>query len=176
MNETLYAFRFDPLASGATAGDTIDIAYIRFYADEKAAQAFAQAEDPSLAPKANTYKIDFAVDGHMIYSTTYTDDGAPFDEPAVPHIPGKTGAWEPYSLENGGDLIVNAIYTDVHVEPEVSFVQTEAPTSQAQTEPPESPTQPTENERGCGALLSALPLSIFLIPALVLTKRKEDAQ
>lgn len=172
-NETLYAFRLDPLASGAKAGDTIDIAYIRFYADEDAARAFAAEEDPSLKPTVTTYKIDFVVDGKIIYSTTYTDDGAAFDEPGVPHVPGKSGTWEPYSLENGGDLVVNAVYTDVWEEPEAPVIE---PATEAEAEAQTTATETTiENTEagGCGAIVAGLPLTLICtVPYLI--KRKEE--
>ncbi len=171
-NETLYAFRLDPLASGAKVGDSIDIAFIRFYASEDDARAFAAEVDPTLKPKVTTYKIDFVVDGKVIYSTTYTDDGAPFFEPGVPQIPGKSGAWEPYSLKDGGDLVVNAVYTDIWTEPATPDI--EPPTQPEQTTQAE--TQPTEQpEQGCGAaILSLLPLAMLCaLPCMI--KAKEDA-
>ncbi len=173
-NETLYAFRLDPLASGAKAGDTIDIAFIRFYASEDDARAFAAEIDPSLKPKVTTYKIDFVVDGKVIYSTTYTDDGAPFSEPGVPPIPGKSGAWEPYSLENGGDLVVNAVYTDTWTEPAVpDIVPATEPESTQESHTEQSTEQSTES--GCKAALVALVPSALLCALPCLIKRKEDA-
>lgn len=38
----LYAFRFDPLASGATAGDWIDVQYIKFFASRSDAEEYAE--------------------------------------------------------------------------------------------------------------------------------------
>ena len=173
-NETLYAFRLDPLASGAAPGDTIDIAYIRFYASEDDARAFAAAEDPSLKPKVTTYNIDFVVQGKVIYSTTYTDDGAPFAEPGVPYIPGKSGAWEPYSLTEGGDLTVNAVYTDTWSEPDLPNIAP-AETTGESTADPEPATEPTVEspDSGCGALISFLPFVLLCaLPCLI--DRKED--
>ena len=174
-NETLYAFRLDPLASGAKAGDTIDIAFIRFYASEDDARAFAAEIDPSLKPKVTTYKIDFVVDGKIIVSTTYTDDGAPFAEPGVPQIPGKTGVWESYSLEQGGDLTVNAIYTDVWTEPELPVM--EPITEQGSTQPAENePSTQETPQSGCGAVLCTLVPALLLCSLPCLGKRKEDAR
>ena len=186
-DETLYAFRFDPLASGASAGDTIDVAYIRFFDNEQTARALAVAEDPSLKPKANTYKIDFLVEGKLIYSMTYTDDGTPFQEPVVPHVPGKTGAWEPYSLKNGGDLVVNAVYTDVWTEPQAPIIEPETepetkPETQATTmvpateQVPPSTEQANDAQQGCGSVAPVLVPIALLFLALPLCKRKEDAQ
>lgn len=177
-NETLYAFRLDPLASGATAGDRIDIAFIRFYASEDDARAFAAEVDPSLKPKVTTYKIDFVVDGKVIYSTTYTDDGAPFFEPGVPEIPGKSGAWEPYSLEDGGDLTVHAVYTDTWTEPALPDVAPAITEQDSTAKPVESMQESTENtdtNKGCGAALAAFLPFALLCALPCLTNRKEDA-
>ena len=175
-NETLYAFRLDPLASGAKAGDTIDVAFIRFYASEDDARAFAAEVDPTLKPKITTYKIDFVVDGKVILSTTYTDDGAPFAEPGVPYVPGKVGTWEPYSLDKGGDLVVNAVYTDTWTEPPLPDVapgaQPEQTTQSAplQTDVPSDP--PAQN--GCGAYICALLPVALLCTLPCLIKAKEE--
>ena len=176
-DETLYAFRFDPLASGASTGDTIDVAYIRFYASEDDARAFATAEDPSLKPRVNTYKIDFMVEGKLIYSMTYTDDGAPFNEPVVPYVPGKSGAWEPYSMTAGGDLVVNAVYTDVWVEPELPAVEpiTEPETTAPDTAAPEQTSEPAPQEGGCNSAALAL-FPVALLGIALIFKRKEAAR
>ena len=176
-NETLYAFRFDPLASGAKAGDSIDVAFIRFYAGEDEARAFAALIDPSLKPTVTTYKIDFVVEGKVILSTTYTDDGAPFFAPGVPEIPGKSGAWEPYSLEKGGDLVVHAVYTDVWEEPQLPDVAPPESTQESTTETvgsTQDATADTATKEGCGAALSAFPL-LLLCALPVILKRKENA-
>lgn len=176
--ETLYAFRFDPLASGAKAGDSIDVAFIRFYASEDDARAFAAQIDPSLKPTVTTYKIDFVVDGKVIYSTTYTDDGAAFFEPGVPEIPGKSGAWEPYSLEEGGDLVVNAVYTDIWTEPDLPDVVPAETVQGSTAQPVESTQEPsadTDANGGCGAALSALVPLALLCALPCICKRKEDA-
>lgn len=173
-NETLYAFRFDPLASGAAAGDSIDVAFIRFYASEDDARAFAATVDPSLKPKVTTYQIDFVVDGKIIYSTTYTDDGAPFFEPGVPEIPGKSGAWEPYSLDKGGDLTVHAVYTDVWTEPELPCVETAESMQETIVESIQESTDDTTTNEGCGAVLTALVPLTLLCALPCLTRRKEE--
>ena len=172
-NETLYAFRLDPLASGATAGDSIDIAYIRFFANEDTARAFAASEDPSLKPKVTTYTIDFVVDGTVVYAMTYTDDGAPFYEPPVPQLPGKNGVWEAYTLENGGDLAVNAIYTDIFSDPPTPDIQpiTESEaTTEAEVDPVTEPEQTAK--QGCGAMAACAYAILLLVPPCLI-KRKE---
>lgn len=64
--DELYAFRFDPLASGAKAGDSIDVASIRFFADAANARAYAAEreasikEDEQLAIAENSVILDFA--------------------------------------------------------------------------------------------------------------------
>ena len=63
--DELYAFRFDPLTSGAEAGDTIDVASIRFFADRTYAYAYAAdreasiKEDESLMVAEGSEILDF---------------------------------------------------------------------------------------------------------------------
>lgn len=44
-NVRLYAFRFDPLASGAKAGDSIDIAYLKFFRTKADAEEYAEYDE-----------------------------------------------------------------------------------------------------------------------------------
>ena len=114
----------------------------------------------------------------MIYSTTYTDDGAPFFEPGVPEVPGKSGAWEPYSLEDGGDLTVHAVYTDTWTEPALPDVAPAATEQDSTAKPLESMQESTENtdtNKGCGAALAAFLPFALLCALPCLTNRKEDA-
>ncbi|MBQ9150908.1 MAG: hypothetical protein IJX72_01560, partial [Clostridia bacterium] len=66
-DDELYAFRFDPLVSGAQAGDSIDIASIKFFGDGLYAQSYAAAreatikEDESLLIAEGSSVLDFAV-------------------------------------------------------------------------------------------------------------------
>ena len=46
--DELYAFRFDPLISGAQAGDTIDVASIKFFGDKLYAQSYAADREASI--------------------------------------------------------------------------------------------------------------------------------
>ncbi len=114
--DSLYAFRFDPLASGAESGDTIDIAYIAFFADKDSAIDYASAEFPDDFKETeppvedDTFTIRFNVDGITIYTMTYKKGGEGFREPVVPNRPGYVGVWEAYTLSDK-DLVVNAIYT-----------------------------------------------------------------
>ena len=63
--DELYAFRFDPLASGAQAGDTIDVASIKFFGDRMYAQSYAAdreasiREDESLMVAEGSEILDF---------------------------------------------------------------------------------------------------------------------
>ena len=63
--DELYAFRFDPLTSGAKTGDSIDVASIRFFADGVNAKAYAAEreasirEDEQLAIAENSEILDF---------------------------------------------------------------------------------------------------------------------
>ena len=48
QTDELYAFRFDPLASGAQAGDTIDVASIKFFGDRMYAQSYAADREATI--------------------------------------------------------------------------------------------------------------------------------
>ncbi len=183
--DSLYAFRLDPLATPAKAGDTIDIAYIHFFATKEDAQAFALAEFPDDQIEEETteasYTIRFNVDGQTVYTMTYTLSGD-FKEPVVPARPGYTGKWEDYSLK-GSDLTVNAVYTPDGNTTEAGET-TAAPVPEMPTEPAEttatapSATEPTETtaapaDSGCSAAL-AVALPALLCVAGLLLRRKED--
>ncbi len=47
-DETLYAFRFDPLASGCEAGDSIDVEYIKFFGEAVYANSYSASENLKL--------------------------------------------------------------------------------------------------------------------------------
>ena len=68
----------------------------------------------------NKYTVTFVADGVTVKVVEY-EEGAtsldPNDVPAVPAKDGYTGAWKPYDLSNGGNIIVNAIYTAVETAP-----------------------------------------------------------
>lgn len=69
--DELYAFRFDPLASGAKAGDSIDVASIKFFEDRGYAHAYATdreasiREDESLMVAEGSDILDFGVGKHI---------------------------------------------------------------------------------------------------------------
>ena len=48
QTDELYAFRFDPLASGAQAGDSIDVASIKFFGDGLYARSYAADREASI--------------------------------------------------------------------------------------------------------------------------------
>ncbi len=183
--DSLYAFRLDPLATPAKVGDTIDIAYIHFFATKEDAHAFALAEFPDDQIEEVTteasYTIRFNVDGQTVYTLTYTLSGT-FKEPVVPARPGYIGQWEAYSL-TGGDLTVNAVYTPDE-KATVAGEATDADVPAMPTEPAETTaseadaTTPAETTAaatgGCVAVMSmAIPAAIAVAACLNLRK-KED--
>ena len=76
--DELYAFRFDPLTSGAKVGDTIDIASIKFFADRTYAYAYASdreaaiKEDESLMIAEGSEIVDFGA-GQRVAGLTAPD-------------------------------------------------------------------------------------------------------
>ncbi len=71
QTDELYAFRFDPLVSGAQVGDSIDVASIKFFGDKLYAQSYAAdreaaiKEDESLMVAEGSEIIDFGRGSHV---------------------------------------------------------------------------------------------------------------
>lgn len=71
QTDELYAFRFDPLISGAKAGDSIDVASIKFFGDKLYAQSYAAdreasiREDESLQVAEGSKIIDFGAGAYV---------------------------------------------------------------------------------------------------------------
>lgn len=203
VGDSLYAFRLDPLATGAKAGDTVDIAYICFFADRASAIAYGSAEFPddfqeteseTEAPtEAPTYTITFTVDGKTIYTVTYSEGATSIEEPVVPLRPGYEGKWADYQLNNT-DLTVEAVYTPTATEtvppmPESETeTETEAPTAapnETETTDPATQTEALETNRstdktdktdkneGCGSSIALSALAV-LLPVAALTLRRKD--
>ena len=69
--DELYAFRLDPLASGAQVGDSIDIASIKFFGDGLYARSYAAdreasiKEDESLMVAEGSHILDFGTGSHL---------------------------------------------------------------------------------------------------------------
>jgi hypothetical protein len=205
--ETLYAFRFDPLASGASAGDTIDVAYISFFSTQEEADACAEEENlklgysssntPSTTPSANptTYQAAFLVQGRTVYTVTFQAGDTALEEPVVPHIPGYTGVWEAYTLQDQ-DLTIQAVYTPLDSSTEQPLSQgteTLEPDTDPEDETESSPAQSSTSEGtnteaetisstasgGCASsALSAVAVMLLpagLIPVLGLRHRSRHA-
>ena len=83
QTDELYAFRFDPLASGAQSGDTIDVASITFFGDGLYAQSYAAdreaaiKEDESLLVAEGSSILDFAT-GTPMPGVTVDDGVTPY--------------------------------------------------------------------------------------------------
>ncbi len=136
--DSLYAFRLDPLASGAKAGDSIDIAFIAFFSTYADAVDYAVGVLPedadNIIPKPE-HTIKYMVDGKVIYTRTYREgDTAVADEPKVPTRPGCIGAWEAYTLGTT-DLTVNAVYTPKSQETVPPMPETDPETQALSTDP-----------------------------------------
>ncbi len=144
--DSLYAFRLDPLATGAKTGDTIDIAFIHFFADKESAINYAITVSPDdafyLLPRAE-HTVKFLVDDRVIYTVTFKEGDTKLAEmPVVPNRPGCIGEWEAFELGNT-DIEVKAIYT-----PKVQETTAETlPSMPTETVPPETlPAMPVETE------------------------------
>ncbi len=142
--DTLYAFRLDPLATGAKAGDTIDIEFIHFFADKQSALDYAITVSPDdefyLMPRPE-HTVKFLVDDRVIYTVTFKEGDTKLESiPVVPNRPGCDGVWEDFTLGNT-DIEVKAIYTPKVVETAPETL----PPMPVETDPPETvPPMPTE--------------------------------
>ena len=136
------------------------------------------------------YTITFMADGEVVGTATYmVEDKDNIVEPAVPEKEGYTGAWEAYELTTG-DITVNAVYTEIPVEPEPPVSEepevpgdSEEPVVPGESEEPEVPgvsEKPEEDKKdkkkGCGSSLGLGVAGALTAvgAALVIKKRKED--
>ena len=71
------------------------------------------AEEETPEPEPVTYTVTFVADGITVAEEKYTMDNPVVNEPTVPAKDGYTGAWADYDLSQGGDIIVNAVYTEI---------------------------------------------------------------
>lgn len=191
-DSSLFAFRFDPIASGCKSGDTADIEFIAFFKTVEAAQKFVDPSTPD-KPEETTvvtgprHKVEFAVDGKVIYTTSFAEGEISIKEPVVPSIPGKIGAWEEYTLGTQ-DIKVNAVYTDIPVEdtvpemPEDTTVIVSETTvdditteddGDGETTAAVDTTVQTAEKQGCGSVISLLAVMITLIGSAVLVSRRD---
>lgn len=69
-------------------------------------------EEPA-EPEPTTYTVTFVADGVTVAEEKYTMDNPVVNEPTVPAKDGYTGAWADYDLSQGGDITVNAVYTEI---------------------------------------------------------------
>ncbi len=92
----------------------------------------------------NAYYITFKVYGDMTLDVVaYTTGDAAVEEPEVPYRYGYEGSWEPYSLADGGNLTVRAVYAPI--EYTVTYIaegQTIAVVTGTYETPPEAPAVP----------------------------------
>lgn len=94
QTDELYAFRFDPLISGAQAGDTIDVASIKFFGDKLYAQSYAAdreasiMEDESLMVAEGSEILDFGA-GRLVAGLTAADTAKVYTESAFTRITAK---------------------------------------------------------------------------------------
>ena len=92
----------------------------------------------------NAYYITFRAYSDMLVDVVaYTAGDAAVEEPEVPYMYGYEGSWEPYSLADGGNLTVRAVYAPI--EYTVTYIaegQTIAVVTGTWEDPPETPAVP----------------------------------
>lgn len=92
----------------------------------------------------NAYYVTFRAHNDMLVDVVaYTAGDAAVEEPEVPYRYGYEGSWEPYSLADGGNLTVRAVYAPI--EYTVTYIaegQTIAVVTGTYETPPEAPAVP----------------------------------
>lgn len=92
----------------------------------------------------NAYYITFRAYSDMLVDVVaYTAGDAAVEEPEVPYMYGYEGSWEPYSLADGGNLTVRAVYAPI--EYTVTYIaegQTIAVVTGTWEDRPEAPAVP----------------------------------
>ncbi len=204
QGDSLYAFRLDPLATGAKKGESIDIEFIHFFADRQSALDYAIGVSPEdefyLMPRAE-HTVKFLVDDRVIYTVTFLEGDKKLSEvPVVPTRPGCDGVWEDFTLGTT-DIEVKAIYTPKVQETSAETVPPLPPeTDPPETLPPEPETSPVTEadtasdtsaetlpetepaaestdkteEGGCASAVALSALLLLPITALTLRKRKKE--
>ncbi len=64
--------------------------------------------------KPKSYAITFQVDDRTVGTSYYTVESESVNEPSIPEKVGYEAKWEEYSLADGGDRIVKAVYTPIN--------------------------------------------------------------
>ena len=154
--------------------------------DKSAADLTLEDTNVTLIVFMTEYTVTFMADGEVVGTATYyVEDKDNIVVPAVPVKEGYTGEWEAYELTIG-DITVNAIYTEIPVEPgeseepDVPVVpgESEEPDVPVTSEPEEPTSEPEESKKkgGCGSSVALGMVGALTAAgaALVIKKRKED--
>ena len=95
-DNTLFAFRFDPLTSGCEAGDTVDVAWLKFFGDGDMAAAYVDEQNLRLnnarqtERDAGTIAFDFTA-GRLPASVTLPAEQTVFVQPDFVRLVGGDG-------------------------------------------------------------------------------------
>ncbi len=170
--------RFDFLNSdsGLSSTATIDVEYIAFFDTVDEASVYLH----TLPAEKATYTATFVVNGMELYRVQFREGDTALDEPVVPILPGMTGVWEPYTLNNT-DITVHAVYTPTAETevPDVPPLPSEDGIEDPEEDVPDDPsdssdlTEPAETEpplkKGCRSAIGMSLVPILLLAAAAMT-------
>lgn len=170
--DTVNYFRYDFLVENhgnLISGDSIDVEYAAFFNSYDEAWAYVH----KLPDEPRIFNVKFMVQGHLVYTLTYKEGDNSISEPTVPKLPGYSGKWEEYSLNNT-DLVINAVYIS-EFNNEAEPLDTYYSTSEQPKESAEQETNTEESEsvnsvkqkRGCKSLLAPPLFLLILMPVAV---------
>ena len=160
--------RFDFLHADSGLGDgaALDVEYIAFFETAEEAEAYLHP----LPVERKTYVATFMVDGKALYRVEFREGDTALEEPVVPILPGMTGVWEPYALQDA-DITVNAVYTSsqTYDVPDVPPLYTEETGRTQETDTAAEPLAGT----GCASALETGGLAALLLAAAAVMGKKK---
>lgn len=120
MNGAVVGYMEDStiILSGNLAPGTYTFAYVVPRADGTDETAIIGTYTVEEEPEPTTYTVTFVADGVTVDAVEYQEGDTALERvPAVPAKDGYTGVWETYDISNGGNITVNAVYTQIPVTP-----------------------------------------------------------
>lgn len=120
MNGSVVGYMEDStiILSGNLAPGTYTFAYVVPRADGTDETAIIGTYTVEEEPEPTTYTVTFVADGVTVDTVEYQEGDTALERvPDVPAKEGYTGVWEAYDITNGGNITVNAVYTQIPVTP-----------------------------------------------------------
>ena len=100
------------------SGNLPDATYTAYYEIDGELVEIGDLTLGAVTPAPVTYTVTFVADGVTVDAVEYREGDTALERvPDVPAKEGYTGMWEAYDITNGGNITVNAVYTQIPVTP-----------------------------------------------------------